>query len=127
MNLELEVYDIAEHIRSIADELEGGGSYSWQSEESTTATRMSAAAARSEMRDAFDRLAHLGGQFERLEHRLQWALTVHCTASLVLPVLDYAVERPGPGKALQKFGGELRQLADILSRTLMEPDTESRL
>jgi len=122
MNLESEVFDIAEHIRSIADELEVGGEYSWQDGDSTTSTRMSAASARSELRDAFERLAHLGGQFRSLEARLQWTMSVHCAMTLILPVLDFAVERPGPGQALREFGSDLHEFADLLSATLGEPE-----
>jgi len=73
----------------------------------------------------FARLTDLGAQFGSLKARLQWAMSVHCAAALVLPVLDFAVEPPGPGEALREFGADLRTLAELLSATLVEPERDT--
>jgi|GEM_PF-5326032 len=118
--IDTDVLDIAEHFSAIADFLEEGDDYTWQSADNDTSVRMSAAAAKSELLDAFERLAEMR-KGVGLEDRVAWLLTLHAAWAAVLPYLEFAIEQPAIARGvLPSFGRHVRELADVMYAALMD-------
>jgi len=119
-DMAMDLFDIADHFSGIADVLEDGGEYTWEAEDDDTTVRMRAVAARSELLDAFDRLAEIG-KGAALQERVVWLMSLHSAKMAVVPYLDFAIEQPAAARqALPSFGRHVRPLAEVLYMALMD-------